>query len=100
VTFFEEEDIPAMLEMEGHTITLDGTTVPCLISQPDEELFDEDLAPLLGRSFLITIHTGDLPTIAVGKQPQLNGLPDLWNVVKFIQQEDGAITNMLLARVP
>ena len=96
--FLDEEDIDDQLSIDGHTVTVGATTVNCLVDAPDEQLFEPEFATFIGRSIVATIKTGSIPGIAIGSAITLHPEEELYEVVKFLQYGDGALTRVLVAK--
>jgi hypothetical protein len=93
VAYFEEDDIPGLLEDAGEDITLGANTTQGCVDIADQRILPGELVHLVGKVIAVWIKTGSLPGVMVGALLTLRGAS--YKIRERTQEGDGALTRLL-----
>jgi len=96
VPYFREDDVAAMLLLEGQDVSVGGETVKGILRRETAEVLAGSFdTPILGTAVVVTVQTDALQYLEVGIQLSVDGSD--WLVREIHQIGDGALTEILLA---
>ena len=87
-------DITAMLDEIGVSVTLGANETKGLVDYADELVLETDVTASVGRMLAVTIKTGSLSGLAIGSALTVDGSP--YKAREVLRIGDGALARILL----
>ena len=99
--FFRASDIDSLIAATGGVdvtlVEVGAVTVKGLVDTVDESLLQDGTSDFQGQSTVVTVKTGAIATLAVGKEIIVDGVH--YRVMRFRQTGDGALTEVNVALI-
>lgn len=99
-TYFQDADIPALMQDFGVSVTLDSVTALGVVDYVDTAVLRElGIAGVINKAIKVVLQTSQFPSLAasnaVGKPITVDGVN--YKVQSRLQESDGALTHLICA---